>query len=231
MPHSVLRLYEDARPHVGKIARLQKGLVWVVDGQELVEEGYGFGCPIVQVDGAIYNSRRAEIERTNLDDRVRLIKCFYMDTLDTPIRLLRRKYRSVVPIGFVLVSYDIYPTGVIDIDVDLSGITAPWDRAYVMTEQGANTFTTWVRDDGTTRGASELGIWQEADTERSCLRSSDRALQFCVEPSGGTMVYVGRERYLQYNWRGVFYLSWAGIDLSVSPSHDRLAYRVTLVAN
>jgi len=46
-----LRLHSDTRPHVGKIAGLQKGLVWVQAGQTLVEEGYGFGCPIVEYNG------------------------------------------------------------------------------------------------------------------------------------------------------------------------------------
>ncbi|MGD9145924.1 MAG: hypothetical protein PVI80_10210, partial [Anaerolineae bacterium] len=64
-----LRLYTDTRPHTGKVARLQKGLVLVVedpesrsDGdQERIEEGFGFGLPLIEVDGQAYLSRTAKV--------------------------------------------------------------------------------------------------------------------------------------------------------------------------
>ena len=57
-----LRLYSDTRPYVGKIASLQKGLAWVAGKRLLIEEGYGFGCPIVEADGRAYVSRSAQVE-------------------------------------------------------------------------------------------------------------------------------------------------------------------------
>jgi hypothetical protein len=41
-----IRIYSDSRPHVLQTARLQKGVVLVRDGIELVEEGLGLGIPI-----------------------------------------------------------------------------------------------------------------------------------------------------------------------------------------
>ena len=57
----VLHAYSDTRPHVGKITPLQKGLVLVQDGQELIEEGYGFGTPIVVLGGRSYLSQHAGV--------------------------------------------------------------------------------------------------------------------------------------------------------------------------
>lgn len=41
-----LRIYADCRPHVLQTARLQKGVIIVCDGTELVEEGLGLGVPV-----------------------------------------------------------------------------------------------------------------------------------------------------------------------------------------
>ena len=56
---------------------------------------------------------------------------------------------------------------------------------------------------------------------------------FCVEPVEeglGTPVemYYGRERYKQYNWRGTYQLSWAGVDLALDAPQSTYAYRIRL---
>ena len=104
---TTLRLHSDARPHVGKIAGLQKGLVWVAGRRALVEEGYGFGCPIVEIEGRAHVSRQASIEAVSLPGGTRLIKHYELDTVDTPIRFLKRKYQPVPSLGTVTVQYDI----------------------------------------------------------------------------------------------------------------------------
>jgi len=81
-----VRLYADPRPHVGKVARLQKGLGLVVDGAgpgaeegtERIEEGFGFGLPLIEVDSQAYLSRSAVVER----DGETLHKVYHMDTVD-----------------------------------------------------------------------------------------------------------------------------------------------------
>jgi hypothetical protein len=226
-----LRLYGDTRPHVGKIAGLQKGLVWVRDRAELVEEGYGFGCPIIEIDGRAHVSRRAQIELSFLEDVARLSKRYEIDTVDTPIRLLRRKYRPVPPVGTVVVHYDIQADGVIEVGVDLSGLGGEWSKAYLMNEQGANRFTRYRDADGTRLEGEEIGIWERSEEfiRRACFDGHD-GLGFCVEPEEPATVHYGRERYVQYNWRGIFYLSWAGIEIEIAAPRPNYRYRVVLEA-
>mgnify|MGYP005840434223 CR=1 FL=1 len=227
---TLVRLYPDARPHVGKIARLQKGLVWVAEGRELVQEGYGFGCPIVIVGGQAYNSRTAQIRLQAIPGGHRLTKHFVMDTIDTPIRLLYPKYRAVSPIGVVTVHYNVYPEGHIAIQVDLSALTVPWEEVFLMSEQGADHFVRLVTADGASRSTDELGIWEVFPTATACFESADGRRRFCVQPTDDATVHVGRERYLQYNWRGIFYLNWSGVDLSIAAPRASYRYQIVLEA-
>lgn len=226
-----LRLYQDTRPYVGKIAGLQKGLIWVQDRQVLVEEAYGFGCPIIHYNGMAYNSVHAEIEKSVMGDSTRLTKHFEIDTADTPIQFLRRKYRPVPSLGIVTIHYDIDLNATIDVTVDLSALTVAWDKAYLMSEQGAHHFTRYQDSNGTQRDAAQLGIWQTADPlpVSACFESQKRILRFCVEPQPPARLYYGRERYNQYNWRGIYTLAWSGADIEIDPT-PIYRYRIFLEA-
>ena len=225
---TLLRAYADSRPHVGKITGLQKGLVWVADGVELVEEGYGLGCPLLLVDGLAYASRSAVVSSSTDGDGQYIVKRFSMDTVDTPISLLRRKYRPVPTIGDVVFRYGLSSPGTIDVHVDLSGISAPWQRAYLMNEQGAHRFTSYWDSDGLALSADELSIWRSTSAQEGCFRSRDARLSFCVRRGESGSLYHGRERYLQYNWRGVFYLSWSGVDIEIEAPRTSYRYEITL---
>jgi hypothetical protein len=221
-----IRLYGDTRPHTGKIARLQKGLLLVVDGRERVEEGFGFGLPLVEIDGQAYLSRNASIE---LEGNT-LVKRYVMDTVDTPSGFLRRKYKPIAPIGTIAVRYTPRADGLIGVSADFSGLDGPWDKAYLMNEQGARAFTRY-EEPGLVLEGGDLGKWQSSSAQRSCLSSEDRTLKFCVETEGEGTRYYGRERYNQYYWIGVYALSWAGIDLEVDAPADGVAYHIEIEVN
>jgi hypothetical protein len=237
-----LRLYGDTRPHVGKISGLQKGLVWVRNGRPLVEEGYGFGAPIVEYQGQAYVARHAEVERSSIPGGVRLIKRYRIDTVDTPIQLLRRKYRPVAPLGSVTVQYDVWPEGLVDVWVDFRELEADWGRVYLMNEQGARRFVRYKDAGGIVLEGPEIGIWESKAefTGPACMSSKPAedgfsSLCFCVEPleegaAPPVRIYYGRERYKQYNWRGTYHLSWAGIDLEVEAPQPAYGYRISLEA-
>ena len=229
---TTLRLYKSTHPHIGKIAGLQKGLVWVQDGRALVEEGFGFGCPIIELNGQAYLSKHAQTEKIRFGETTRLIKRYHIDTQDTPIRLLRRKYRVVRPLGTVTVGYSVHSSGIVDIEVDFSDMVAPWDKAYLMNEQGAHRFRHYYDQAGVDLEGDDIGIWQRAGITvgRACFDSATRGLAFCVERGEASALYYGRERYWQHNWRGLYFLSWSGIDIEIAGPRDRYSYRVVLEA-
>jgi hypothetical protein len=225
-----LRLYEDARPHIGKIARIQKGLALAQDGEELIEEGYGFGAPIVVAGGRPYLSRTAQVSASA--DGVQLVKRFVVDTEDTWTQLLRRKYRAVEPLGSLVFTYTVAAPGEIDIAADFSGLTVPAEQVYLTNEQGARNFTLYSDSSGVSRIFADVpdspDKWVPVDAGRACWTAPERGVRFCVETPEGQPKYAGRERYWQWRWSGVFALSWSGVDIELAAPSDIYRYRVTV---
>ena len=220
-------LYDDARPHIGKIAALQKGLVLVRDGKPLIEEGYGFGLPLVAYGDLVHNSRHAETEQV---DAQTLVKRYQMDVADRWSRFLRIKYKDIPSLGTVVVTYTLASATTLHVDVDFTGLTVDWRVAYLMNEQGAHAFPVYEDSSGVRRHGDEIGIWHPDDDPFGCWLSADETLRFCVETEPGRARYVGRERYVQYNWVRLYALSWSGIDIRVEAPIDAYRYTVRVEA-
>jgi len=56
-----LRIYSDTRPFTWKTADLQKGLIFVCNGEEMVGEGTGFGVPVLKYLDDTYFSGSAHV--------------------------------------------------------------------------------------------------------------------------------------------------------------------------
>jgi hypothetical protein len=76
-----VRLYEDSRPNYLEIASLQKGLVLIFDGEELIEEGVGFGVPVVRYADKTYFSSSAVVSVEENGNLCALEKRFALDTV------------------------------------------------------------------------------------------------------------------------------------------------------
>ncbi len=222
-----LWLYDDARPHLGKIARLQKGLVWVQADRKLVEEGFGFGCPIVVSGGSAYVSTHAETSMARQGSVVVLIKRYTMDAVDGAARFLHPKFPQAPALGVVVVRYDVYPEGVVDVTADFSQLKVAWQWAYLMNEQGAHRFTAYHDANGTTLPEGQIGPWQPVYVRQACM-DEPGGLSFCVETDALTRLYYGREHRRLFNWRGGTTLSWSGIDLQFPAPVTTVHYRLTL---
>ena len=74
-----LRVYPDTRPHNMKIAQIQKGLVLVLNGKELIEEGAGFGVPVAIFSDRTYFSGSAETIILDKAQKRMVIKRYHMD--------------------------------------------------------------------------------------------------------------------------------------------------------
>jgi hypothetical protein len=101
-----------------------------------------------------------------------------------------------------------------------------------MNEQGAKHFTHYVDSTGRELWEEQIGIWESARQfiPRACFSSQDGQFRFCVEAEPPAIVYYGRERYNQYNWRGIFYLSWSGVDIEIGSPQSLYRYRITMEA-
>ena len=76
-----VRLYADCRPNFLETKSLQKGLVLALDGKELIEEGVGFGVPIVKYRDKTFFSSKAEVSIAKNRSAVTLKKVYTLDTI------------------------------------------------------------------------------------------------------------------------------------------------------
>ncbi len=76
-----VRVYWDSRPNYLEIAPLQKGLVLMVDGEELIEEGAGFGVPVVKYMSHTYFSSSAESWIEQKGTHYAVVKSFALDAI------------------------------------------------------------------------------------------------------------------------------------------------------
>jgi hypothetical protein len=84
-----LRVYSDTRPHNGKIAELQKGLILIHKDRETVGEGTGFGLPVLICSDETYFSEKVQVYLAQQENASVVRKEFYMD------KIARNQFRNV----------------------------------------------------------------------------------------------------------------------------------------
>ncbi len=82
-----VRLYRDCRPNCLETAQIQKGLILVLDGCELIEEGIGFGVPVAKYSDKTYFSISAEVKKEGNT----IEKLYFLDAVSRK-RIWRAKY-------------------------------------------------------------------------------------------------------------------------------------------
>ena len=98
-----LRLYRDNQPNCLETASLQKGLVLVYKGKELIEEGIGFGVPIIKNRDKTFFSSKAQVKVHREGESYGLEKRFLLDTVSR-----KRFYKAYVNDNFYKIIHKLF---------------------------------------------------------------------------------------------------------------------------
>jgi hypothetical protein len=74
-----IRIYSDTKPHNLKIENLQKGLILLYKGEEVIGEGVGFGVPIAKYSDETVFSGSSSLRVRTTENSVEIRKEFIMD--------------------------------------------------------------------------------------------------------------------------------------------------------
>jgi hypothetical protein len=74
-----LSIYSDSHPHVGLIGSLQKGLILIQNGKELIGEGSGFGTPVAFYREKTYFSGSSTLQVFRQKKCTVIVKQFALD--------------------------------------------------------------------------------------------------------------------------------------------------------
>lgn len=84
-----LRVYSSAKPHNWKIAGLQKGLIPIHNGTEMIGEGTGFGVPVLVYPEGTYFSATCKVCLSQYNNYWTIRKEFIID------RMARNRFRNI----------------------------------------------------------------------------------------------------------------------------------------
>jgi hypothetical protein len=91
-----LRIYSDTKPHNSHIANLQKGMILVHKGAEVIGEGTGFGVPVLLYPDETYFSGAARVYVSQQSDLKIIRKEFCMNKVPRKrIRTVRLKSQTL----------------------------------------------------------------------------------------------------------------------------------------
>jgi hypothetical protein len=76
-----VRIYPDSRPHCLETAPLHKGLVLILDNQEIIEEGMGYGVPVVKYKDKTYFSSTAQVSIYQKQSKCNIKKTYTLDAI------------------------------------------------------------------------------------------------------------------------------------------------------
>lgn len=102
-----MRLYSDTRPHYYHIAGLQKGLILVKQGAELVGEGTGFGVPVVRYRDKTYFSGSSTLRISQTGNSTTLVKKFVLDMIHE-IRFRKTRIENKITRRFAKFLAELY---------------------------------------------------------------------------------------------------------------------------
>ncbi len=221
-----LAMYSGSKPHVGKIAGLQKGLILTQYGKNLIGEGYGFGLPMIVVNGATWLASKAKTGKFVHGDTTILSKQYIFDTRENDVNFPRRRYTPLQPIGSVRIDYLIYKNS-IEVHADMRGLVdVDYKYIYFMNEQSGKHFRHGLNAIGR---KIDLIQWQ-APLPMAMLgiHAPRLGITYWVKDKMETLKYLGRETLARWHWWGHESTNWAGCDLRLDNKSPTFKYTLTI---